>query len=81
MPSICYKMCGVLSVCKLINILKIDCVAWENECTRTLLALNANNLLHCRIFHSSRIMTSKKSTSVIELVSRQHKSFELHVSA
>ena len=35
--------------------LKIDCFARKNECTRVLLALHANNWLYGRIFHNSRI--------------------------
>ena len=43
------------TICKAIDMLKIDCFARKNQFTGVLLALHANIWLYGRIFHNSRI--------------------------
>ena len=56
--------------------LKIDCFARQNECTKVLLALHANNWLYGRIFHNSRIFLQNINISNrIRFVTAQYSRF------
>ena len=69
-----------------IDNMKIDCFAWQNECTGALLALHANNRLNGTIFYNSRIFL-QTSKSALEFVSKQPNTVDLfeilnwHISA